>query len=72
MEQGALWRQKAADLFPDLRAELEETDPDDGQMENIYFFFFELLPRCFEATGAGDNDCHPPFLLKFPACWNGV
>ena len=56
MEQGALWRQEAADLFPDLRAELGETDSDTVPIENIYFLFFELLPRCFEATGAGDEE----------------
>ncbi|MCA1595908.1 MAG: hypothetical protein LC772_05745 [Chloroflexi bacterium] len=42
------WQQKALDLFPDLRPDIEEDDA------SIYTLFFELLPRCEEAHGRGD------------------
>lgn len=43
------WQQKALELFPDLRPDIEE------EGANIYTLFFELLPRCEAAHIAGDT-----------------
>ena len=56
VNENALWKQKAGDLFPNLRAALEETEPNDEQIENVYQLFFELLPMCYEATVTGDEE----------------
>ena len=43
------WQQKALDLFPDLRSDIEE------EGATICTLFFELLPRCEAAHVAGDT-----------------
>ncbi len=43
------WKEKALDLFPDLKPDLDEEDA------NTYTLFFELLPRCLEAHKRGDK-----------------
>ncbi len=43
------WQEKALELFPDLRPDIEE------EGASIYTLFFELLPRCEAAHVAGDT-----------------
>lgn len=48
----AKWRRLASEWFPDLASRFRS--PHLGRVENIYEFFFQLLPRTTEAIGKGD------------------
>ena len=46
----AAWRRRALEHFPQLRAELQDSD------YSIYMLFFDLLPVVREAHDAADSD----------------
>lgn len=45
----SVWRRKAIEIFPDLRAEFQSKET------SIYGVFFELLPRCIDAHRRKDE-----------------
>jgi hypothetical protein len=59
------WKEKALDLFPDLKPDLDEEDA------TTYTLFFELLPRCLDAHKRGDN-AEWCFSQPEEALWNAA